>query len=227
MRRAAVIGCGWLGWPIAKALLEDGWHVIGTTTSAGKLAEMNADGIDPVLYRIGDPGPPPADLVIVNIPPSRTADYADRLESTTSHLPPSTHLIFISTTSVYAARADVFPVERVEPGHPEPIDETTNSRHSPVPVAELIRAEGVFWGARRHRSAILRCGGLTGPGREADRLFAGRPIPDPDKPANLTPLALVIDTIRMILRDSDWETVRNVLVEPRPTRAEAYGSGRA
>jgi nucleoside-diphosphate-sugar epimerase len=227
MKTAAIIGCGWLGVQMARALIQDGWRVSGTTTTPAKTVVLLEAGIDPVLYRLGDPDPPQADLVIVNVPPSRTPDYVRNLDSTIRHLPSTTRLIFISTTSVYAARPDVFPTDSVVPGRPEPVDETTTSRHSPVPIAELIRAEGVFWGGRAHRSAILRCGALTGPGRDITRLYAGREVPDADKPANVSPSALVIDRMRGIVTGNGWGVVVNAVIEPRPTRRDAYGSGRA
>jgi nucleoside-diphosphate-sugar epimerase len=227
MKHAAIIGCGWLGQEMARALIRDGWQVTGTTTTPEKLGWLRQAGIEPLLYRIGDPDPPAADLVIISATPSRTADYVASLERTASGLPPTANLMFISTTSVYAARADVFPIESVIPGRPEPIDERTTSRHSPVPIAELIRAEGVFWGDRQHRSAILRCGALVGPGRDITRLYAGRPVPDAGKPANVSPSTLVTDRVLGLTRDGGWGVVDNAIVQPRPTRAEAYGSGRA
>lgn len=227
MRTAAIIGCGWLGQEMARALIQDGWRVIGTTTTPEKTSLLREAGIDPVLYRLGDAEPPQAGLVIVSTTPSRTPDYVASLERTVDGLPPDAHLVFISTTSVYAARPDVFPADSVIPGRPEPVDETTTSRHSPVPVAELIRAEGVFWGGRAHRSAILRCGALTGPGRDITRLYAGREVPDADKPANVSPSALVTARLRGLLAGNGWGVAANAIIEPRPTRQEAYGSGRA
>lgn len=227
MKTAAIIGCGWLGRELAHTLMREGWRVSGTTTTPEKRDVLRQAGIEPVLYRIGDPEPPQADLVIVSATPGRTPEYVASLERTVVGLPPTANLILISTTSVYAARPDVFPVEAVEPGRPEPVDETTTSRHSPVPVAELIRAEGVFWGDRRHRSAILRCGALTGPGRDITRLYAGREVPDADKPANVSPAALLAAILMRLTREGGWGEVLNAIIVPRPTRGEAYGSGRA
>lgn len=221
MKTACVMGCGWLGLPVAKALQSQGWVVVGTTTRLERLAGLSAEGIDARLYRIGDPEPPATDILIVNTPPSRTGSYVDDLRATSDGLPDRTRIVFVSSTSVYAGRQDIHPVEAVVPGRPEPIDDTLRSKHSAILIGDLIRAEGVF--RERHRCAVLRFGGLTGPGRESGRILAGRTdVPDPDGPVNLTPLTLATDAILSVIQDGHWDLVRNVVIEPRPTRRDHY-----
>ena len=45
MTQISILGCGWLGLPLAKALLENGFLVKGSTTSVGKLSVLENLGI--------------------------------------------------------------------------------------------------------------------------------------------------------------------------------------
>ena len=42
-----VMGCGWLGLPLAQALIRAGCRVKGTTTTAAKAPVLRAAGIEP------------------------------------------------------------------------------------------------------------------------------------------------------------------------------------
>ncbi len=48
----AVVGCGWLGLPLAQALLLQGYRVYGTTTTASKLPELQRQGIHASLLQL-------------------------------------------------------------------------------------------------------------------------------------------------------------------------------
>ena len=43
----AVIGCGWLGFPLSKELLKQGHVVYGSTTTINKFDELIAESIQP------------------------------------------------------------------------------------------------------------------------------------------------------------------------------------
>ena len=51
-RTVAVLGCGWLGLPLAKALLAAGYQVAGTTTSPEQVPVLTAAGIEAHLLRL-------------------------------------------------------------------------------------------------------------------------------------------------------------------------------
>ena len=223
MSTICVIGCGWLGLPIAAELAERGFNVIGTTTSEERIPEIRCRGIHPRIYRIGDPNPPSASIYIINVPPSKTGHYLESMTRTAEALDPKSNVLFISTTSVYTGRPDIFPESLVVPGRPEPEDKHRTSKHSSIPISDLILAEGLFWDVKRKRHSILRCGGLVGPGREAGRFMAGRTnVPDPDGPANTSPLDEVTETVIMMILLGEWGKVVNAVKKDRPTRREYY-----
>jgi nucleoside-diphosphate-sugar epimerase len=49
MARALIVGCGCRGRSLGRALAEGGWQVRGTTRSKGRLAEIEAAGLEGVI----------------------------------------------------------------------------------------------------------------------------------------------------------------------------------
>ncbi len=223
MSTIAVIGCGWLGLPIAKDLAERGFRVIGTTTREDRIPELRSHNIHGRIYRIGEPNPPAASIYVINVPPSGSTSYLDSLRTTAEGLEPKSNVLFISTTSVYTGRPDIFPETQVIPGVPKPEDFTRTSKHSSIPISDLILAEGVFWDVKRKRHSILRCGGLVGPDREPGRFLAGRKnVADPDGLVSISPQELVVETAVLMILTGEWGKVVNAVDRDRPTRREYY-----
>ncbi len=223
MKSIAVIGCGWLGLPIASDLAERGFKVIGTTTREERIPDIESHGIRGRVYRIGDPKPPQAEGYVINVPPSKTSDYVASLRATAEQLPPKSNVLFISTTSVYTGKPDIFPESQVVPGIASPADHNSTSKHSSIPIADLIMAEGVFWSGPKGRGTILRCGGLVGTGREPGRFLAGKiDVPDPDKLVSISPLDEVVYLVALIIATGDWGKLINAVERDRPTRRDFY-----
>ena len=45
-KNISIIGCGWLGFPLAKHLIRLGYHIKGSTTSKDKLTKLESEGIE-------------------------------------------------------------------------------------------------------------------------------------------------------------------------------------
>jgi UDP-N-acetyl-D-mannosaminuronate dehydrogenase len=111
--KISVIGCGWLGLPLAINLIDKGFKVNGSSTSNEKLAALKANAIAPFLVQLGKPNNNSlsdflkADLLIVNVPPGRNNedvnDYSNKMVELAKAISESTikKIIFISSTSVY------------------------------------------------------------------------------------------------------------------------------
>ncbi|RYE24983.1 MAG: SDR family NAD(P)-dependent oxidoreductase, partial [Sphingobacteriaceae bacterium] len=50
-KKISILGCGWLGLPLAKLLVAKGWQVKGSTTTFEKLNLLQEAGIEPFLIR--------------------------------------------------------------------------------------------------------------------------------------------------------------------------------
>ena len=68
-----IFGCGWLGLPLAKALIEKGYAVKGSTTTHGKLEVFRQKGIQPFLLDFKEENLPESflksDVWIIAFPP--------------------------------------------------------------------------------------------------------------------------------------------------------------
>ena len=54
MKQISILGCGWLGFPLAKSLLQKGYMVSGSTTSVEKISVLENAGITPFLIELSD-----------------------------------------------------------------------------------------------------------------------------------------------------------------------------
>ncbi len=45
----SILGCGWLGLPLAKALIKKGFIVKGSTTAEEHLEQLRTEGIEPIF----------------------------------------------------------------------------------------------------------------------------------------------------------------------------------
>ena len=52
MKQISILGCGWLGLPLAKSLLEKGFSINGSTTSFEKISILDKAGITPFIVSL-------------------------------------------------------------------------------------------------------------------------------------------------------------------------------
>ena len=78
MNTISVLGCGWLGLPLTRFLLDKGYKVKGSTATPEKLDELESSGIEPyhitLTPEINDDYNPEflnTDILIINFPPER------------------------------------------------------------------------------------------------------------------------------------------------------------
>jgi nucleoside-diphosphate-sugar epimerase len=219
----AIIGCGWLGTPLAEFFVRKGYRVKGTTTTHSKRKDLINMGIGASVYRLGEKSDklPLADVYIINIPPSRIENYATKLHNLHADLPSSTRqIIYCSTTSVYGNAEGTVTESDVAPGaviHPDQQEEAPHG----TPRSELLQAEAVF--AADERSIILRLAGLIGGGRNPARFLAGRTgVSKPNAPVNITHLEELIAVIAQLINKQVPSPIYNVCASDHPTRKDYY-----
>ena len=218
-----LLGCGWLGFPLALDLISSGFAVKGSTTSPEKIKVLKASGIDPILVQFDQSRPNPdltvllnADILIVSIPPGRrTAEgpenYKRMGEILTAQITNSkiSKLIFISSTSVYSDSNSVF---------------TESSEISPETVSGKVIAEiEKSLLSLPIQVIVLRLAGLFGPGRSPGRFFAGKTnIPNGFAPVNMIHQEEVIALIKALI---DSDTAKGIYIgstPSHPTKEEFY-----
>jgi 3-hydroxyisobutyrate dehydrogenase-like beta-hydroxyacid dehydrogenase len=50
--KIAILGCGWLGFPLGKNLVAKGHQVVGSVTSEAKTIPLSEAGIQPVVLQL-------------------------------------------------------------------------------------------------------------------------------------------------------------------------------
>lgn len=219
------MGCGWLGLPLAKSLIAEGYTINGSTTAKEKLQVLDSAGINAFTISISETKVNgdifnflnPCDVVIINVPPGlrgggAKTSYVAKMQRLLSHVKesPVKKVIFVSSTSVYGD----------EQG--EVTEETT-----PIPTTEsgkqLLESEQLFRVTTEFKSTVLRFGGLIGPDRHPITMLAGREnLKNGNAPVNLIHLYDCILVIKQILKEEKWDEVFNVVYPYHPSKAEYY-----
>ncbi len=221
----AVLGCGWLGLPLAKHLLAAGHRVLGTTTSPEQLPLLAADGIEAQLLQLGSDFSAAdevrltsllsqATILVLNVPPRAAVagGYPQLLRPVHRAVAAARvqAVLFVSTTGVY-------------PDEPRLMRETeaVSTRDA---ASDVLRTEGHFvprYG--QWKSTVVRLGGLIGPGRAPGRFLAGRQnLPQGDAPTNLLHLTDAVGVLSTIISQDIWGHTFNVCAQSHPLRREFY-----
>lgn len=224
MQQLSILGCGWLGLPLAKALLEGGFTVKGSTTSIEKLAVLREAKIQPYTVSVHEDhiegniaglleG---SDILIIDIPPKLRKAESENFIAKIQLLIPFMEeaginkVLFVSSTSVYAD--DNSTVTEDSPAYPD----TESGR-------QLLETETLLQNNPCFKTTVMRFGGLIGDNRHPVKYLAGREnLPDPDAPVNLIHRDDCIGIIRQIIQKNAWGETFNAVTPQHPTREEYY-----
>ena len=222
-RTISVLGCGWLGLPLAAALARAGHTVRGSTTSPERFGEIEAVGVRPhrVVVREEVEGDDLAgffgtDVLIFSVPPSSEAAYPDvvRAVRRAAEAHGTDWVIMTSSTSVYPNVDGV--VEESDAGAE---DGLPLRRHG----ADVLAAERVFYACERCDTTVLRLAGLYGYGRHPARSLAGRTgLGGGEAPVNLVHRDDVIGAVEAVLEQEARGRTFNVCADGHPTRGRLY-----
>lgn len=221
-KRVLIFGCGWLGIPLAKKLLEDNFEVMGTTTSSEKRLVLQNLGIKPVICKIGDESKHVEDLHGFN-PEILIIAYplGSRKMIGTEHLyhaswiknnlisPNLKQVILTSSTSVYPD------------GYGE-VDEECLHRPEGAGLKQLEFEEEILK-IYKNKLIVLRLAGLIGEDRNPAYFLSGKSnLPNRNAPVNLVHQADVVSLISQIIKTEIVSEVFNVCADDHPTREEYY-----
>jgi len=224
----AILGCGWLGFPLAKKLLSDGYSVKGSTTSEEKISVLRTNGIKPYQIALSEDGIQGAvddflehsEILIIDIPPGlrkvtlpvSVKTFVAKIEKLMPYLEKSSveKVLFVSSTSVYADE-NVLVTEDTVP-NPD-----TESGRQLAEVEKLLQSNSNF------ETTILRFGGLIGPDRHPIKMLAGKEnLENPEAPVNLIHQEDCIGIILKIIEKEAWKETFNAVAPQHPTRKEYY-----
>jgi nucleoside-diphosphate-sugar epimerase len=239
MTQISILGCGWLGLPLAKALLENDFSVKGSTTSVEKLSVLENLGIQAYLIALSEDKATGnladflenSKILIIDVPPklrgSEKENFVSKIQNVIPFIEKSTveNVLFISSTSVYGDTSTALSVTEETKTCPD-----TESGRQLVQTEQLLQSNPNF------KTTILRFGGLIGEDRHPIKFLAGRKnIENPNAPINLIHQEDCIGIILEILRPFgklkagsaqndklEWNETFNAVTPFHPSRKEYY-----
>ncbi|PDS24246.1 NAD-dependent epimerase/dehydratase family protein [Flavobacterium branchiophilum] len=229
-KKIAVLGCGWLGFPLCKAFIKQGFEVNGTTTTASKVTELKEAGIVPFCISLDSEGVrgdiaaflEGVSVLVINIPPqlrkanSRGTEqvFVQKIQNLLPYIEHSgvSKVLFVSSTSVYADSTMII----TEQTPPNPI---TESGQQLAIVEDLLQSNGAF------ETTIVRFGGLVGPKRHPVWSLSGQQnIANPEAPILLIHQKNAIEILMQIVIKNVWNTLFNAVAPYHPSKKMFYQS---
>tara|TARA_R110000868_G_scaffold28633_2_gene107160 strand:+ start:9920 stop:10729 length:810 start_codon:yes stop_codon:yes gene_type:complete len=219
-----IIGCGWLGFPLAQAFLVEKYNVKGTTTSDEKLNLLEKEGIKSYLISLSEHEIDGAihdflkdvKTLIINVPPklrgTNKENYVAKMRLLYSAIKVSTieNIVFVSSTSVYGD----FDGAVTEKTKPEPTTESGK---------QLLKSEAIFQNDADLKTTIIRFGGLISQDRHPVTMLAKRQgLENGNMPVNLIHRVDCIRIITAVVKNNWWQQIINGVYPDHPTKKEYY-----
>ncbi len=204
----SILGCGWLGLPLAIKFINRGYSVKGSTTSETKKEHLELMGIPPFVFNLNNRDFElgnflSSEVLIIAIPSKNIDDFKYLI----SHIEASKvkKVIFISSTSVY------------------PNCNSIVTEESPIKKTSLSEIELLFSANSSFKTTILRFGGLIGYDRKPGNFFKkGKIIENPEGYVNLIHQDDCIQIIEELIEKDIWNETLNACTDTHPKRREFY-----
>ncbi|MFN3967291.1 SDR family oxidoreductase [Flavobacterium sp.] len=224
MKNISILGCGWLGLPLAKSLIAKRFSVKGSTTSLEKVSVLQNAGIDAFQIALSekeisgemDSFLSNSEILIIDIPPKLRGNASENFVAKIKTLLPFIEksgiqrIIFVSSTSVYTDENSIVTEESI----PQPDTESGK---------QLLEAEQILQSNSNFKTTIVRFGGLIGEDRHPIRFLAGRQdIENPEAPINLIHQIDCIGIIESIIEQDFFGETFNAVTPFHPTRKDYY-----
>ncbi|TRX34168.1 SDR family NAD(P)-dependent oxidoreductase [Flavobacterium sp. ZT3R18] len=244
MTQISLLGCGWLGLPLAKALIVNGFSVKGSTTSESKISGLKALGIDPFLITLSavegaldskritgaiEDFFNGSKTLVINIPPQLRGKNSD---SSTANAPSaSLRKPFVEKIKPLIPYIEKSTIENVlfvssTSVYGEAngtITEETPAQPDTESGKQLLETETLLQNNPNFKTTILRFGGLIGEDRNPIRFLAGKEnLDNPEAPINFIHQEDCIGIILKIIATDSWNEIYNGVSPFHPSRETYY-----
>lgn len=223
MRTVSILGCGWLGFPLALSLRGAGFSVRGSVRNPKGFPALLEKEIEPYLIDIapevkGEDADEffSSDVLFINFPPERRDDIETYHEEQIRNLigaipnPEGKMVIFASSTSVYPNTNGVVR------------EEDSLCPDKPSGKA-LVRVERLLMDHPGIDTTVIRFSGLIGYDRAPIKSIRRKELVlNPDCPLNLIHRDDCIGIVRSIIDLDVRNTTLNATCDEHPTRREYY-----
>ncbi len=220
----SILGCGWLGLPLADFLIKSGFVVKGSTTNLDKISILENNKIQAFQIEIleqeikGEIASflEHSEILILNIPPKlrnfSEGNYVKKVETLIPFIEKCKikKVVFISSTSVYCDENKII----TEQTKPNPKTESGK---------QLLESETVLQSNTNFKTTVIRFGGLIGEDRHPIHFLAGRKnIETPEAPINLIHQKDCIGIIKAVIEQNCFGETFNAVAPYYPTRKDYY-----
>lgn len=207
MNKVSILGCGWLGEPLAYCLQNNGIHVKGSSRNRAKLKRLSNNGIESHFINCDK------DLRLTSFFESDVliVCFTNKDISLVQHLISLVEfstirkVIFVSSTSVYIPENKIV------------------TEDSPLSDSSLVEIETLFYSSKVFTTTIVRFAGLVGPERHPGRFFSkGNILNYAESPVNLIHLDDCIQLVHKIIQKSKWGQIYNGCSTTHPKKGLFY-----
>lgn len=226
--KISVVGCGWLGFPLAKYLINEGFIVKGSTTSSNKLDLLKKHHIEGFLVHLNENSISgnytellaESKTVVINIPPglkrnpnkNHVAEIAHLVSAIEDHN--IKNVLYISSTSVFNDETHF--LEIIDTTKPNAISDSAK---------QLIEIEQLLQNNPNFYTTILRFGGLFDEERHPAKYLSGRKdVSNPEAPINLIHKEDCIQIIADILKNNLYNLSINAVHPNHPDKKTYYSA---
>jgi nucleoside-diphosphate-sugar epimerase len=222
--KISILGCGWLGLPLAESLVQKQYNVKGSTTSFEKLAVLENKKIEGYQITISDNKIEAnqmasfldSEVLVINFPPKRRADillfYTQQFQLLIPEINKSNikHVLFVSSTSVYPDTNGI--VSETEKGTPD-----KDSGKALLVVEQLLMKQKKF------STTVVRFAGLIGYDRMPGRFLAGKKdVANGEAPINVIHQDDCVAVLETIIQKEIWGETFNACSDEHPKRSTYY-----
>lgn len=212
MSAVSIIGLGWIGEPLALALLQQGYDVYGSVRQEEKAARLQAQGVYAKVWNHSQllPDELKQSTVVVTLPPGKTPDYLQNLTQLLNQLVGQVqHILFFSSTSVYRGVGI--------------LDETTPPEPETEQAAAILAVEEQLQTLAFPCWQIVRPAGLINSSRHPARFLSGKQRDGGGQPVNLVHQSDVVAAVIALIQFNE-SGVFNLVAPSHPSRDEFYST---
>jgi nucleoside-diphosphate-sugar epimerase len=224
MNKVSIIGLGWIGEPLAFHLLELGFQVLGSTTSAEKQENLAQKGLQAFRFSL-NPHPEgvgfnalfQSEILVVNIPPrTRSGNgefHLEQIKYLRGLLANSSvkKVIFVSSTGIYPE----FPTsDKYSERFPLTPENTGNDT--------LFSAEHLIDRDRNYDLTVVRFGGLMGDDRIPGKYFSGKENVAGHTRVNFIHRKDAVGILAWVIERELWNETFNGVAPIHPLRRQIY-----
>jgi nucleoside-diphosphate-sugar epimerase len=206
--KISILGLGWFGQQLA-ASLNPQHQILGSTRDPEKVKKLSELGHR--VFLLSPPQLPSdellsSDVIVINFPPFK--DQLNWLQQWP--IPQTTHLIFISSTSVYGLNEGI-------------VNEATSPKPN-TENGEILVSEENWIKSHFPLYSIIRFGGLIGPGRHPGKFLSGRKnLAGGKSPVNLIHSGDCVGFVKQVI-DQKLKGTFNLVFPDHPGRSEYYSN---